>query len=303
MANTGRRVAMSALRGFFGLLLLVLAFEHRAWAEDPPADSRIAFRLVPEGRVDVTGLGAKEFGRIPRSDSPLLFPDAVSYSIELRAPIWFAELEATADLVSILGGRESSSATRSSTCQLPAVGISLVDAASLANALSALLGFEQCYQICESAAQGFMQANEECLGIRIPTPEEWEYAARSGSSSELYTGQMATVSGLRRSTELDELAWYGWNSEGQPRCVGRKKPNGFGLYDVLGNAGELTWREGLVRIMGCNWTSDVSHCTLGSFYRPEGGYATTGLRFVFSAISNGETGHRKVFDLGFENLP
>jgi formylglycine-generating enzyme required for sulfatase activity len=62
-------------------------------------------------------------------------------------------------------------------------------------------------------------------GGRLPTEAEWEYAARAGSPQAYY--------GV-----LSEIAWYAKNSEDAPHAVGKKKPNAFGLYDMLGNVWE-----------------------------------------------------------------
>ena len=89
-------------------------------------------------------------------------------------------------------------------------------------------------------------------GGRLPTEGEWEYAARAGTTGPFYGN-------------LDDIAWYGDNSGRQhfdsasflnslpqerkqvdyskrmeengnaPHAVGKKLPNAFHLYDMLGN--------------------------------------------------------------------
>ncbi len=67
---------------------------------------------------------------------------------------------------------------------------------------------------------------------RLPTEAEWEYAARAGTTT--------AWSSVAEAAGLDGVAWYAKNSDGQPHPVGTKKPNAWGLYDMIGNVAEWT---------------------------------------------------------------
>lgn len=63
---------------------------------------------------------------------------------------------------------------------------------------------------------------------RLPTEAEWEYACRGGKSGEKYCG----------GKDVDTVAWYKANSNKETQQVAGKRPNGYGLYDMSGNAWE-----------------------------------------------------------------
>jgi len=79
--------------------------------------------------------------------------------------------------------------------------------------------------------RGFLEklnARHDGYHYRLPTEAEWEYAARAGAPDP-------------PRASLGDYAWFADNSDDESHPVGLKKPNSWGLYDMLGNVRE--WVE------------------------------------------------------------
>ena len=111
-------------------------------------------------------------------------------------------------------------------------------------------------------------------GYRLPTVEEWLYAAKGGEDYD-YSG----------SDDIDKVAWYNDNSDWVTHPVAQKKNNGYGLYDMSGNVEEWCWDSygsDNRYYCGCSWYNCESNCKLDSrkYGNAGGRYPNRGFRIV-----------------------
>jgi formylglycine-generating enzyme required for sulfatase activity len=124
----------------------------------------------------------------------------------------------------------------------PMVRVSWFGAAAYANLLSRQRGRTLCYDLdtweCDFGANGF----------RLPTEAEWEYAARGGQHDPYYAypwgnGIDGSKANYQDSGDPYETGDYPWTTpvgyyDGGQTPSGADMANGYGLYDMAGNAWE-----------------------------------------------------------------
>lgn len=187
------------------------------------------------------------------------------------------------------------------------------------------VSWEECVEFCERLTEMEQKSGQLPQGwhYRLPTEAEWEYACRAGSSGAIYSGPLRIL-GQLNGPELDGVSWYGGNSsvgysgkgwdtahwpekqypvgKAGPRRAGMKKPNAWGLHDMLGNVWEWCWDwsgdhpEGVARdwcgpesgtervCRGGSWISPARSCRCATRYseRPTLRSFDLGLRVVLS---------------------
>ncbi len=139
----------------------------------------------------------------------------------------------------------------------------------------------------DNSAWNSVNVDKTKNGYRLPTSDEWKWAAKGGTNRDPYQ--------YAGSDDIDDVAWYRENSGDNGTSTNRKshpvkgkQPNSLGLYDMSGNIKEWILNGmSSVSYYGGSYSDVASDCTVTSYVTSSTGptyrYSTTGFRVVYKA--------------------
>jgi formylglycine-generating enzyme required for sulfatase activity len=207
-----------------------------------------AFRFIPAGTFTM-GSPSGELGRNPNE---------TQHQVTLTKPFYIQTTEVTQEQWEAVMGSNPSRFAGCPTC--PVESVSWDDAQSY-----------------------IIRVNARAEGkYSLPSAAQWEYAARAGSTTAFYNGQITKDDGTH-DPNADAICWY---DSDNTHPVAKKKPNAWGLYDTSGNVGE--WCQDIyndgdrsgyeIRSVPYN-VADASGCRTAIRYGLPRGTRTSGIGF------------------------
>ena len=124
----------------------------------------------------------------------------------------------------------------------------------------------------EAAAFASGLAAKSGLSFSLLTEAQWEFACRAGTTNGLYVGKEVSSGAYWSGVDenLNKISWYGAADGGNSKIngtptvhvVGKRRPNAFGLYDMLGNVYEYCkdwYSDGdrYIESFGAGWTPET----------------------------------------------
>jgi formylglycine-generating enzyme required for sulfatase activity len=248
-----RSRALLAGAGLLALLLLagVVAVVVRGRpapvAGEPPAEFRngVGMTLIrlPGGTFS-KGSPDAELGRTP---------DEVAATVTVAGPLYVSTTEVSqAQFLAVMGKSPARWAGRLRDAKTaPVDSVTCPEAA------------EFCRRLTEREA-----ATRPGWAYRLPTEDEWEYAARGGTAGPFWCGgklKFPTAGVYDPAADdpkgLGEADPKAAAEKGFPRPVGSTRANPFGLCDVAGNVWEWATGPGEVRaVRGGSWREPAARC-------------------------------------------
>ena len=173
------------------------------------------------------------------------------HTVRIRGSFLIKTVEVTqAEYFEAVGDEPSQFSECGSDC--PVESVNWYQAVAYCNTRSQLDSLPRCYvddagnfydlEDANNAKTPLWHGVPNCIGYRLPTETEWEYAARAGTSGPVQeVGTPWSIGENGCSEALTMIASYACNSNSRTYPVGQLGPNPWGLHDTLGNVREWVW--------------------------------------------------------------
>lgn len=141
--------------------------------------------------------------------------------------------------------------------------------------------------------------NRTGVDFDLPTDAQWEYAARGGTTTLLWSGKALSNANVMENDwiygnsplESEENGYEDGDGSRHPHRVGLKPPNPYGLYDMLGNVNEICM-DGYIADLGTEDVTDPINSADaplvrgGNFNRTYTPYARVTYRGALTAVNS-----------------
>jgi formylglycine-generating enzyme required for sulfatase activity len=192
-----------------------------------PSDLGIELIAIPAGTFMMGSPATERW----RSNDPVT-GEGPPTKVTISKPFWLAKTETTRAQFEALMGKTEDPWSKQITEELKKAG------AVLGKYPAVNVTWQQACDFCTKLTARERAAGRLPAGLvySLPTEAQWEYACRAGTTTANYAAD---------SDDVREIAWYvkttgPFNRANMPRIqpVAGKRPNAWGLYDMLGNARE-----------------------------------------------------------------
>jgi hypothetical protein len=250
----------------------------------------LKFLVLADDGQDTTPTPVAGMVVVPSGTTSGADPDFGAFSLSVSNSLYVDEAETTKvvwDLVydwAVTNGYDFDNEGSALTNDHPVTTVNWYDCVKWCNARSELEGLVPCYTVGGATYKSGNQVPDldvGATGYRLPTIEEWEYAARGSAASRFPWGDQITHDEANYVSSAgfsyDTSATRGFHPDHGPDwpltfAPGTFAPNDYGLYEVAGNVAEWCWDEdegigdGSRHQRGGSWSDGADYARCGSSF-------------------------------------
>lgn len=173
------------------------------------------------------------------------FADELLHHETVEKKFWMSETPITKSQYKKVTGKTRGWAGISGNVEYPNYPVSCVD-------------WDEADQYCRLLNEKYADYIPCNVQFDLPTEIQWEYSCRAGTTSPLYNGKSLKKTFFDFEKDcIADIAQYGMFSG--PQQVKKKKPNNWGLYDMVGNVYEWC-RDNYYLYPGDNNIDNIQKC-------------------------------------------